>query len=127
MRRLSGFLSAFSLCCAETEPSPRCSYVPGFDTHGLPLELKALSALKKPASSLSPQEIRAAARAEAEKGIEIQSGEFKTFGVMGDWENPYRTMDWRYERRQLEVVRDMVDKGASTLAFSVSSLFGVSH
>ncbi|GAA5835693.1 hypothetical protein JCM9279_004619 [Rhodotorula babjevae] len=89
----------------------RVHYVPGFDTHGLPLELKALSALKKPASSLSPQEIRAAARAEAEKGIEIQSGEFQTFGVMGDWDNPYRTMDWRYERRQLEVVRDMVDKG----------------
>lgn len=30
---------------------------------------------------------------------------------MGDWENPYRTMDWRYEKRQLEVVRDMVRKG----------------
>ncbi|GAA5999326.1 isoleucine--tRNA ligase ISM1 [Rhodotorula paludigena] len=89
----------------------RVHYTPGFDTHGLPLELKALSALKKPASSLSPQEIRAAARQEAEKGIEIQSGEFRSFGVMGDWDRPYKTMDWQYEKRQLQVVRDMVGKG----------------
>ncbi|GAA5822946.1 hypothetical protein JCM5353_007907 [Sporobolomyces roseus] len=89
----------------------RIHYVPGFDTHGLPLELKALSALKKPASSLTPQEIRSAARKEAEKGIELQKGEFKSFAVMGDWDNPYKTMDWSYERRQLEVVRDMVRKG----------------
>jgi isoleucyl-tRNA synthetase len=73
--------------------------------------LKALSALKKPASALTPQEIRSAARKEAEKGIELQTGEFKSFAVMGDWENPYRTMDWSYEKRQLGVVKDMVGKG----------------
>ncbi|GAA6001181.1 hypothetical protein JCM10207_007447 [Rhodosporidiobolus poonsookiae] len=89
----------------------RVHYVPGYDTHGLPLELKALSALGKPASSLTPQEIRAAARKEAEKGVELQKGEFESLAVMGDWERPYRTMDWAYERRQLEVVRDMVSKG----------------
>ncbi|GAA5862969.1 hypothetical protein JCM3774_006704 [Rhodotorula dairenensis] len=89
----------------------RVHYTPGFDTHGLPLELKALAALGKPASSLSPQQIRRAARREAEKGIKVQTGEFKTFAVMGDWKNPYRTMDWSYEKRQLEVVRDMVKKG----------------
>ncbi|GAA5903873.1 isoleucine--tRNA ligase ISM1 [Sporobolomyces salmoneus] len=89
----------------------RIHYVPGFDTHGLPLELKALSALKKPASSLTAQEIRSAARKEAEKGIELQKGEFKSFAVMGDWDNPYKTMDWSYEKRQLGVVKDMVGKG----------------
>ncbi|GAA5931611.1 isoleucine--tRNA ligase ISM1 [Sporobolomyces koalae] len=89
----------------------RVHYVPGFDTHGLPLELKALSALKKPASALTAQQIRAAARKEAEKGIELQKGEFKSFAVMGDWNNEYRTMDWKYEKRQLEVVRDMVHRG----------------
>lgn len=98
-----------------SDPAAVHSYTPGFDTHGLPLELKALSALKKPASSLSPQEIRAAARQEADKGIEIQSGEFRSFGVMGDWDRPYKTMDWQYEKRQLQVVRDMVGKGASSL------------
>ncbi|GAA6011588.1 hypothetical protein JCM11491_004697 [Sporobolomyces phaffii] len=89
----------------------RIHYVPGFDTHGLPLELKALSALKKPAAALSAQEIRAAARNEAEKGIELQKGEFESFAVMGDWDNEYRTMDWKYEKRQLRVVKDMVGKG----------------
>ncbi|GAA5989113.1 hypothetical protein JCM10908_001163 [Rhodotorula pacifica] len=89
----------------------RVHYTPGFDTHGLPLELKALAALNKPASALSPQQIRRAARKEAEKGIRIQTGEFKTFAVMGEWDKPYRTMDWSYEKRQLEVVRDMVKKG----------------
>jgi isoleucyl-tRNA synthetase len=57
---------------------------------------------------LTPQEIRSAARKEAEKGVE----EFKSFAVMGDFAKPYRTMDWSYEKRQLEVVRDMVGKGA---------------
>jgi len=73
--------------------------------------------LKQPASSLTPQQIRSAARTEAEKGIELQKGEFKSFAVMGDWENPYRTMDWSYERRQLEVVRDMVRKGECTFSY----------
>ncbi|CEQ39985.1 SPOSA6832_01558, partial [Sporobolomyces salmonicolor] len=90
---------------------PQHSYVPGFDTHGLPLELKALSALKKPASTLTPQQIRAAARKEAKKGIEVQKEEFKSFAVMGDWARPYKTMEWGYERRQLEVVKEMVRQG----------------
>jgi isoleucyl-tRNA synthetase len=61
---------------------------------------------------LTPQEIRSAARKEAEKGVEVQTEEFKSFAVMGDFAKPYRTMDWSYEKRQLEVVRDMVGKGA---------------
>lgn len=96
-----------------------CSYTPGFDTHGLPLELKALAALNKPASELTPQQIRRAARKEAEKGIATQTGEFKSFAVMGEWDEPYRTMDWSYEKRQLEVVRDMVKKGGA-----IVSLYG---
>ncbi|BGP06220.1 isoleucine-tRNA ligase [Rhodotorula toruloides] len=89
----------------------RVHYTPGFDTHGLPLELKALATLSTPHSSLTPSQIRSAARAEAEKGIEIQKEEFRSFAVMGDWERPYRTMDWEFERRQLRVVRDMVGRG----------------
>jgi len=94
-------------------PLPR-SYTPGFDTHGLPLELKALSALKKPAGSLTPQQIRAAARTEAEKGVAVQTQEFRAFASLGAWGagESYKTMEWKYERRQLEVVREMVRKGA---------------
>lgn len=68
---------------------------------------------------LSPQTIRAAARAEAEKGVEVQRVEFREFGLLGEWGatgpgttgGGYRTMDWSYERRQLGVVREMVRKG----------------
>ncbi|GAA5983162.1 hypothetical protein JCM5350_007903 [Sporobolomyces pararoseus] len=86
-------------------------YVPGFDTHGLPLELKALSSLNKPVSKLSSIEIRDQARKEAEKGIELQTKEFKSFSIMGDWNKSYKTMDWEYEKRQLEIVQKMVEKG----------------
>lgn len=92
------------------------SYVPGYDTHGLPLELKALSALKAPAGTLTPQMIRAAARKEAQKGVAVQSAEFREFGGMGAFGDVegYYTMEWGYEKRQLGVVREMVRKGKSS-------------
>ncbi|KAM0753694.1 isoleucyl-tRNA synthetase [Meredithblackwellia eburnea MCA 4105] len=94
----------------------RVHYVPGYDTHGLPLELKALSTLKKPASSLSPQEIRAAARQEALKGIDLQGTEFREFGGMGAFRpgEAYQTLDWSYEKRQLHVFKDMVARDLIT-------------
>ncbi|KAK4053726.1 isoleucine-tRNA ligase [Microbotryomycetes sp. JL201] len=94
----------------------RVHYVPGYDTHGLPLELKALAALKKPASQLGPETIRAAARQEALRGIESQGKEFRSFACMGafDDKDAYKTLDWQYEKRQLGVVRDMVSKGLIT-------------
>ncbi|SGY40964.1 BQ5605_C003g02452 [Microbotryum silenes-dioicae] len=88
----------------------RINYIPGYDTHGLPLELKALSTLGKPASSLTSQQIRSAARKEALAGVELQTNEFKTLGVMADWEGKYETLRWGYEKRQLGVVREMVRK-----------------
>lgn len=89
------------------------SYIPGYDTHGLPLELKALAKLKKPASSLAPQQIRSAARAEAEAGIALQAGEFKEFACLASFDGhaAYKTLNWSYEKRQLQVARDMVSKG----------------
>lgn len=77
--------------------------------------MKALSALKLPASSLSPQVIRSAARKEAEKGVHLQEDEFIEFGCIGAFGKGegYKTMDWSYEKRQLGVVREMVRKGES--------------
>ncbi|KAK4058872.1 isoleucine-tRNA ligase [Microbotryomycetes sp. JL221] len=94
----------------------RIHYVPGYDTHGLPLELKALSTLDKPASQLSPQTIRQAARQEALRGIQTQGKEFRSFACIGAFEDKdaYKTMDWSYERRQLGVVKQMVQKGLIT-------------
>ncbi len=72
-------------------------YVPGWDCHGLPIEHnvdKELGAKKK---DLSQAQIRNYCRAYAEKFIDIQREEFKRIGVMGEWENPYLTMNYAYE------------------------------
>ncbi|KAK6437954.1 isoleucine-tRNA ligase [Oleoguttula sp. CCFEE 5521] len=98
----------------------RVKYQPGWDCHGLPIELKALqqrsaSGKGDPARDagigLSALEIRQTANALASKTIEDQRTEFKTWGVMGEWDTPYKTMDYDFEIRQLGVFREMVKKG----------------
>ncbi len=66
---------------------------PGWDCHGLPIELQ----VTKENPDLSPQELKKACRAYAAKWIDIQREEFKSLGVLMDWDNPYRTMDFDYE------------------------------
>ena len=75
-------------------------YVPGWDCHGLPIEHnvdKELKKEKKNKEAMSQVEIRKRCRAYAEKYIDIQRDEFKRLGVMGEWENPYLTMNYEYE------------------------------
>ncbi|KAJ7415906.1 hypothetical protein WISP_75384 [Willisornis vidua] len=85
-------------------------YVPGWDCHGLPIELKALSEVKG-AESLSPIEIRQRAREFAERAVEKQKAAFIRWGVMADWDNCYLTFDPKYEANQLKVFYKMYDKG----------------
>ncbi|XP_058692136.1 isoleucine--tRNA ligase, mitochondrial [Poecile atricapillus] len=85
-------------------------YVPGWDCHGLPIELKALSEVKG-GENLSPMEIRQRARAFAERAIEKQKTAFIRWGVMADWANCYLTFDPKYEANQLRVFSKMYDKG----------------
>ncbi|RUS21822.1 tRNA synthetases class I-domain-containing protein [Endogone sp. FLAS-F59071] len=86
----------------------RVHYVPGWDCHGLPIELKALEALKDvDRSQLTPTEIRKAARARALSEVEKQKQDFVSWGVMGDWDNAYKTLDKEFEVRQLMVFHDM--------------------
>uniref|UniRef100_A0A8C4V7M3 isoleucine--tRNA ligase n=1 Tax=Falco tinnunculus TaxID=100819 RepID=A0A8C4V7M3_FALTI len=85
-------------------------YMPGWDCHGLPIELKALSEVKG-AENLSPMEIRRKAREFAERAIEKQKSAFIRWGVMADWANCYRTFDPKYEANQLRVFYKMYDKG----------------
>ncbi|XP_050172405.1 LOW QUALITY PROTEIN: isoleucine--tRNA ligase, mitochondrial [Myiozetetes cayanensis] len=85
-------------------------YVPGWDCHGLPIELKALSEVKG-AENLSPMEIRQRAREFAERAIEKQKSAFIRWGVMADWANCYLTFDPKYEANQLRVFYKMYDKG----------------
>lgn len=91
-------------------------FVPGWDCHGLPIELKALGAMKdrkvwdnsKPVSAAM---IRDAARKLAQETVHKQLEEFRKFGVMADWENRWTTMDKGFEKRQLSIFREMVDHG----------------
>ena len=72
-------------------------YVPGWDCHGLPVEHNVEKELGSKKLEMSQAEIRKLCRAYAEKYIDIQREEFKRLGVMGEWENPYLTMNYEYE------------------------------
>jgi isoleucyl-tRNA synthetase len=75
----------------------RTPFVPGWDTHGLPIELAVERELGPKRSALSPAEFRAACQAFAMKWVAVQKTEFKRLGVFGDWEHPYLTLDHSYE------------------------------
>jgi isoleucyl-tRNA synthetase len=72
-------------------------YVPGWDCHGLPIELQVEKNLGSRRHQMSKLEMRRECRAYAEKFVAIQKEEFKRLGILGDWENPYLTMNYEYE------------------------------
>jgi len=72
-------------------------YVPGWDCHGLPIEHNVDKELGEKKKSLTRSQVRRLCRAYAERFIDIQRNEFKRLGVMGDWANPYLTMNYAYE------------------------------
>ena len=75
----------------------RCPFVPGWDCHGLPIELNVEKELKVRRGELPKTEIRKHCREYAKRFIDIQREEFRRLGVIGDWENPYLTMSYAYE------------------------------
>ena len=90
----------------------RANFIPGWDCHGLPIELKVLQSLKsKERKGLTPMSMRGKARDFALKTIEEQATQFKRYGVWGDFENRYQTLDAEYEARQLEVFGKMFMEG----------------
>ncbi|KAB8236480.1 tRNA synthetases class I-domain-containing protein [Aspergillus alliaceus] len=102
------------ICRVQLGLGKRVRYVPGWDCHGLPIELKALEAQKgskDAGGSISAAVIRKEARALARRTVKEQMKGFRGFAVMGDWENHWKTMDKEFEKRQLGVFREMVDKG----------------
>ncbi|MDO4952916.1 MAG: isoleucine--tRNA ligase [Synergistaceae bacterium] len=86
-------------------------YVPGFDTHGLPTELKVLKEDGVDRDTLTPIDLRKRCEAYARKFIDVQSGQFQRLGVIGDWEHPYMTLLPAYEATELEGLAEMADKG----------------
>ncbi len=75
----------------------RVPYVPGWDCHGLPIELKVDKELGEKKHVMTKAQIRKVCRKYADKYIDIQRKDFKRLGVFGDWDNPYITMDFKYE------------------------------
>jgi len=87
-------------------------YVPGWDCHGLPIELKVLQNLKsKERQALTPLTLRQKAREFALKAVDEQRESFKRYGVWGDWDNPYLTLTPEYEAAQIGVFGEMALKG----------------
>ena len=92
---------------SQTMLGKRAPYVPGWDCHGLPIEYKVV----KESRELSPLEVRKKCEVFARKYINIQREQFKRLGVFGDWENPYLTMDPKYEAEILRAFAVFVEEG----------------
>jgi len=87
-------------------------YIPGWDCHGLPIEFKVSQEMRKAGNTdAAAATIRQACEAYARKYIELQREQFKRLGVLGDWENPYLTLNKEYEADELRLFADIVAKG----------------
>ena len=87
-------------------------YVPGWDCHGLPIEIKVDEALGRKKLEMDPAEVRKACRQYAEKYVDLQRTQFKRIGVFGRWNDPYLTMTPQYESIVLETLYRFVEQGA---------------
>lgn len=86
-------------------------YVPGWDCHGLPIEQQIEINLGDKKKDISISGIRELCREHASKFIDIQRDEFKTLGVIGDWENPYKTMKFEFEAEIYKALTEIAKKG----------------
>ena len=86
-------------------------YIPGWDCHGLPIELAVEKKHGKPGQKLDAAAFRAACRAFASSQIELQRVGFKRLGIFGDWEHPYLTMAPGYEAQQIRAVGKIIRNG----------------
>jgi len=83
-------------------------YIPGWDCHGLPIE-NAIEKLH--GRKLSRDDMQAKSRAFATEQIDQQREDFKRLGVLGDWERPYRTMDFAYEAGEIRAFKRVIERG----------------
>ena len=96
----------------QTLQGRKVRYVPGWDCHGLPIELKVLQKLKSSVRrDLTPLALRQRAKEFALETVEKQREGFQRYGVWGDWEHPYLTLTPEYEAAQLGVFGKMVENG----------------
>ena len=86
-------------------------YIPGYDTHGMPTEKKAIEKLGINRDEIPVSKFRDICKEFNEKYIDVQTKGFKRLGVLGDWEHPYITYQPQMEAKQIEVFSDMYKKG----------------
>ncbi|WNN49147.1 isoleucine--tRNA ligase [Siccibacter colletis] len=86
-------------------------YVPGWDCHGLPIELKVEQLIGKPGEKVSAAEFRAACRKYAAEQVDGQREDFIRLGVLGDWSRPYLTMDFNTEANIIRALGKIIGNG----------------
>ncbi|WP_011608339.1 isoleucine--tRNA ligase [Histophilus somni] len=86
-------------------------YVPGWDCHGLPIELKVEGLVGKPNEKISAAEFRQACRDYAKEQVEGQKADFIRMGVLGDWDNPYLTMNFETEAEIIRTLGKVIQNG----------------
>jgi len=102
---LKDFIPKYMLLSGRYSP-----FVPGYDTHGLPIELRVLKDEKMSVEAADPVLLRQKCTDFAYKYIDVQTEEFKRLGVFGEWDDPYITLTPDYEAVELNAFADMVDK-----------------
>lgn len=86
-------------------------YIPGWDCHGLPIELNVEKKVGKPGVKVSASEFRKACRDYAAKQVDGQREDFKRLGVLADWDNPYLTMDFQFEADIIRSLGSIIGNG----------------
>jgi isoleucyl-tRNA synthetase len=86
-------------------------YVPGYDCHGLPIEIKVDEQLGRRKLEMPAPEVLDACRAYAQKYVDLQTSQFERIGCFGRWDRPYKTMSRNYEARTLEAFYGFLEKG----------------
>ena len=100
------------ICRTKLAEDHRVNYIPGWDCHGLPIEIKALEKLGwRTDQERDATAVRKAARAFAQAAVDKQMAGFKSWGIMGAWSDHWKTMSKTFEVRQLSVFRQMASRG----------------
>ena len=86
-------------------------YVPGWDCHGLPIEIAVEKKWGKVGTKLDAAAFRQKCREYATEQIDVQRRDFKRLGVLGDWDNPYRTLDFKFEADEIRALAKVVENG----------------
>ena len=86
-------------------------YVPGWDCHGLPIEIQVEKKHGKVGQKIDAKTFRQKCREYATRQVEIQKAEFKRLGVIGEWDNPYLTKDFKYEADMIRALGKIVENG----------------